>query len=132
MHFYDTAANSGDVGAAISAILITYGIFFGFLIFMLACEVKIFQKIGYKGWYALCPYFSSYLYYKAVWGDGWKFLLAWIPFYNIYLVIKTLIGLGKSFGRGVGFGIGLIFLQPIFLAILAFGSDEYVGNPYEA
>lgn len=35
--------------------------------------------------------------------------------------------LSKSFGNGVGFTLGLIFLRPIFLLILAFGSSEYKG-----
>lgn len=35
--------------------------------------------------------------------------------------------LSKSFGHGVGFTLGLIFLHPIFLLILAFGSSEYQG-----
>lgn len=102
------------------------------LAFVLYCRVRIFQKIGYKGWYALCPYYSSWLLFKAVWGDGWKALLMWIPFYNIYLAIKTNIGLAKAFDHGVGFGIGLIFLDPIFEGILALGKSEYVGNPYSA
>jgi len=36
------------------------------------------------------------------------------------------IKLTKAFGRGVGFGIGLIFLHPIFLCILALNDSEYV------
>ncbi len=35
--------------------------------------------------------------------------------------------LSKSFGHGVGFTLGLIFLSIIFLYILAFGSSEYQG-----
>ena len=33
----------------------------------------------------------------------------------------------KVFGKGAGFAIGLIFLNPIFLLILAFGSAQYQG-----
>lgn len=113
-------------------VIVIYLILLALSVFSLICMVKIFGKIGYKGWYALCPYYSNYLYYKAIWGDGWKFLLCWIPFYNIYLVLKTTVGLGRSFGKGGWFGVGLIFLAPIFMAILAFGKAEYVGNPYEA
>lgn len=35
--------------------------------------------------------------------------------------------LSKAFGHGVGFTIGLFFLNPIFMLILAFSSDEYIG-----
>lgn len=125
-------SNDEALRAAYGTISMFYLVMLVVIVFTLFCTVKIFEKIGYKGWYAFCPYFSSYLWYKAVWGDGWKFLLLWIPFYNIYLTIKTLIGTAKAFGRGVGFGLGLVFLEPIFIAILAFGKSEYVGNPYEA
>ena len=121
-----------DAGAILAMVGIWWIVILALVVFMYVCMVKVFQKLGYKGWYALCPYFSNYLLYKAVWGDGWKFLLLWIPFYNIYLAIKTEIGLAKAFGHGAGFGIGLIFLEPIFLGILAFSKNEYVGNPYEA
>ena len=36
--------------------------------------------------------------------------------------------LSKSFGHGVGFTLGLIVLQPVFIMILAFGSSKYIGN----
>ena len=36
--------------------------------------------------------------------------------------------LSKSFGYGVGFTVGLVFLSPIFYLILAFGSGKYQGN----
>jgi hypothetical protein len=35
--------------------------------------------------------------------------------------------LSKSFGHGVGFTLGLIFLSPIFIPILGFGGSLYVG-----
>ena len=41
--------------------------------------------------------------------------------------IMQLWKLAKSFGRGVGFFLGLLFLNSIFMLILAFGSSRYVG-----
>jgi hypothetical protein len=35
--------------------------------------------------------------------------------------------LAKSFGKGVGFGIGLALLGIIFFPILGFGSAQYQG-----
>jgi hypothetical protein len=37
--------------------------------------------------------------------------------------------LSKSFGKEVGFTLGMLFLPLIFYPILAFGSAEYVGHP---
>ena len=38
------------------------------------------------------------------------------------------INLARSFGRGIGFGLGLAFLPVVFYPILAFGPAEYVGT----
>jgi hypothetical protein len=43
------------------------------------------------------------------------------------ILIIVLFNLSQSFGHGGGFTVGLIFLPWIFLAILAWGSSQYVG-----
>ncbi len=45
----------------------------------------------------------------------------------VILSCKFWIRLARAFGRSDGFGWGLIFLPPIFLAILAFDDSEYYG-----
>ena len=50
-----------------------------------------------------------------------------IPFVNIIVGIVLCIDMAKSFGKGIGFGIGLVFLGIIFLPILGFGSAQYQG-----
>ena len=37
------------------------------------------------------------------------------------------VKLVRSFGHGIGFAIGLIFLQPIFMLIQGFSNDPYYG-----
>jgi hypothetical protein len=50
-----------------------------------------------------------------------------IPFVNFIITIILCIDLAKSFGNGVGFGVGLAFLGVIFFPILGFGSAQYQG-----
>jgi len=50
-----------------------------------------------------------------------------IPFVNIIAGIILCIDMAKSFGKGVGFGIGLALLGFIFWPILGFGSAQYQG-----
>ena len=59
--------------------------------------------------------------------QGWKFLLLCLPIVNIVYAIMLTFRLAKSFGKGVGFGFGLLFLEGIFVLILAFGKAQYVG-----
>ena len=41
------------------------------------------------------------------------------------------LDLAKSFGRGTGFAVGLIFLPFVFAPVLGFGSDTYRGSATE-
>ncbi|WP_374758343.1 DUF5684 domain-containing protein [Thermonema sp.] len=38
------------------------------------------------------------------------------------------IDLAKSFGKGTGFGIGMLLVPFVFLPMLAFGDAEYEGS----
>ena len=88
---------------------------------------KVYTKAGEPGWKILIPIYDLYTLCKIADGNGWKFLLFLIPFVNIVYAIILNIRLAKSFGKGVGFGIGLLFLEYIFIMILGFGSAQYIG-----
>ena len=51
--------------------------------------------------------------------------------YLVYGIVALVISIiycnrtSKAFGHGIGYTLGLIFLQPIFLLILGFGSSKY-------
>jgi hypothetical protein len=87
----------------------------------------IFTKAGQPGWPALIPIYNTYIQLKIIGRPGWWLILLLIPFVNIVIFIIITNDLSKSFGHGVGFTLGLIFLSIIFLYILAFGSSTYRG-----
>lgn len=87
----------------------------------------IFKKAGQAGWKCLIPIYNTYTLVKIVDGNGWKFLLLLIPIVNIIYAIMLVFRMAKSFGKGLGFGFGLLFLNTIFMLILAFGKAQYVG-----
>lgn len=90
---------------------------------------KMFTKAGEPWWAAIIPLYNLYVLFKITWGSGIKFLLLLIPIVNIIVAIKTQIKLAKAFGKGGGFVAGLIFLTPIFYAILGFSDAKYMGVP---
>lgn len=97
-------------------------------IVVIVANVFIYRKMGYEGWEAIIPFYNIYILCRELWGNGWKCLLFLIPFYNIYLLFKFYIDLAHSFNQSTGFGLGLVFLSPIFACILAFSPDiEYCG-----
>lgn len=113
---------------------------------------NIFTKAGEAGWKSLIPIYGDYVSYKIAWQTSYfwlSFILGIVASYiasanlneSMFLaMITTLlrivitvinimycIKLSRAFGHGIGFAIGLILLQPIFLLILGFSSDQYYG-----
>ena len=103
------------------------------VIMLVACVIgiaanwKLFTKAGEPGWACIVPIYSSYVLFKIVYGNGIKFLLLLVPILNSITAIMLYVRLGQRFGKGVGFILGLIFLTPIFLLILAFDDSYYQG-----
>lgn len=112
---------------------------------------KIFEKAGEKGWKAIIPCYNLYVQYSFTWKaymaipvivlgiagglmmqlctGGWQTFGSFIALAGTIISIIGLSKLSKAFGRGTGFTLGLIFLNPIFILILGFGKDKFVGTP---
>lgn len=127
MESYDAAyAVASGVSAVYSIISIAI------TVLTLVAMWKIFVKAGKEGWKCLIPFYNTYCLYDIAWGNGWLFLLMFVPCVNIVVWIMMLFKLSKAFGQGTGFGFGLLFLNTIFVLILGFGSAEYVGPQVSA
>lgn len=62
----------------------------------------VYKKMGRQGWEGIVPIYNTYVLCQELYGNGWKFLLLLIPFYNIYFGIKMMIDLAKAFNLGGG------------------------------
>jgi hypothetical protein len=115
---------------------------------------RIFTKAGQPGWAVLIPIYSAIVYLKII-GRSGAWLLVYLFLGMLYgvgaylavtgnaaagglLVIVGLIGilvisiidthrLSKSFSQGAGFTVGLVLINIVFYALLAFGDYKYVG-----
>ena len=113
---------------------------------------KIFTKAGEAGWKSIIPFVNTYVLFKISWNKMmfWLTLILLVlggvfsglagdegGFLTIIALICYLVAavieiiqvhkLSKSFGHGIGFTLGLLFLSPIFTLILGFGSSQYIG-----
>lgn len=114
---------------------------------------KTFEKAGVSGWKALIPIYNFYILFEIAWQGKmfWVWLLfevigAVLDFYcyngfGLYLSwALSLVGsimlavlwynVSLAYGHGLGYFLGLYFLNPLFIMILGFGSSRYVGNRY--
>ena len=110
---------------------------------------KLFEKAGESGWKAAVPILSTYTLFKLVWSPamfGIHLLLSVIsmmlipmrwPFRGLGLVFVAAVfvisgmaswRIAKCFGKGPGYGICLVLLHPIFLPIIGWSYDRYMGN----
>lgn len=118
-----TIAASSAVWATLSVVSMLCSI--ALAVYMIICRWKLLEKASMPGWASIVPFYNLYKECELVLGNGWKMFLFLIPIYNIILAIKFQFELAKRFGKWVGFGFGLLFLNPIFLWILAFDSSTY-------
>lgn len=116
---YATGAAAMGTGSIIFSLLLM-------AVFIVA-EWKVYTKAGKPGWAVLIPIYNIIVMLEIVGKPLWWIVLLLIPFVNIIFAIMLINLLSKSFGYGVGFTLGLIFLAPIFILILGFGDAKYVG-----
>lgn len=114
-------------GVAAGASAVYFFIVLLLYVLLIVAQWKLFTKAGEAGWKSLIPIYNMYVMFQIIYGNGIKFLLLLIPFFNIIVEIAMMIRLAQVYGKGVGFGIGLIFFPNIFTLILAFGDSTYVG-----
>ena len=104
-----------------------YLLYFAVIAFALLCAWRIFVKAGKPGWAAIVPIYNVLVELQIIGRPWWWLILMLIPIVNIVIGVIILFDLAKVFGKGTGFGFGLLFLSPIFMALLAFGDAKYLG-----
>ena len=97
------------------------------LVLLVASGWKLFTKAGQPGWAAIVPIYSAIVLLKIVGRPAWWIVLFLIPIVSLVAAILVSIDLARSFGKGTGFGIGILLLGFIFVPMLAFGSAQYKG-----
>lgn len=107
--------------------LIVLVVYLLFIIAVVAGMWKMFAKAGEPGWAAIVPIYNIYILLKIVGRPWWWLILMIIPLVSIIVSIVVMVDLAKSFGKGIGFAIGLILLGFVFIPILGFGDAKYVG-----
>lgn len=136
----------------VSAILGALAMFFVmcYILEVIACW-RVFNKAGQGGWKSLIPVYSNYIRYKISWQPLWFWVSAALLITSTVLgqfegqnavvdaasIVVGVVGflvhmagrwnLGRAFGRGPLFCVGMILFPPLFTLILGLGGSEYQG-----
>lgn len=117
------AADDDAAGGAILLVVLGLALF----LLVVAGYWKTFEKAGEPGWKAIIPIYNIYVLLRIVGRPGWWLVLMLIPFVNIVIAVIVANDLSTSFGKGLGFTVGLLLLTPVFAAILGFGDARFLG-----
>lgn len=126
--YITTQSDGWTLAGNVTALLIGMIFVLAVIIFAIWASCKLFQKAGRKWWEALVPFYNTYVMLKIVGRPGWWLLLYFIPFVSIVVGIINTHDLSKSFGRGVGTTLLLLFFPIIMYPLMAFSSKyQYTG-----
>ena len=102
-------------------------IWFAVVAVLIASLWKIYTKAGQPGWAGIVPIYNIIVLLNIVGRPIWWIVLFCVPFVNFIAFIIIAIDLAKSFGKDIGFAIGMVLLSFIFFPMLAFGDARYLG-----
>lgn len=97
------------------------------VLMMIASIWKVFEKAGQPGWASLVPVYNIVIMLKITGKPAWWLALLFVPLANFVVMILIVVALAKSFGKGTGFGLGMLFFGFIFYPILGFGDARYTA-----
>lgn len=125
---YTSLETSSSAGGMIVYMIIMLAV----AVFSIVSMWKVFKKAGKEGWAALIPIYNLVVLFQISGIDPKKLLWFLLPFIGQIIVfvylIMAYINLAKAFGKSSGFAAGLIFLNVVFMGILAFDDSVYSGT----
>ncbi len=110
----------GKGAVAIVLIVLIVGIMF----FYNYAFQRIYIKAGENWWAYFVPLYGQYVQYKISLGNGWLFLLSFIPVINVILMLISNYKLGKNFNKS---GVLTLLFSPVMIPIIAYGKSEFGG-----
>jgi hypothetical protein len=89
---------------------------------------RVFAKAGKPGWASIVPIYNLVVWQQIAGKPLWWIALYFVPFVNLVVAVLCGFALARNFGKGKAFGLGLVLLPWIFIPVLAFGDDVYLGT----
>ncbi len=98
--------------------LVLVAVVLAVMTFLIAANWKIHTKAGQPPWAMFVPIYGAIIALRICGRPWW-----WLILFPLCIILP--FDLAKRFGKGFGFGLGILFLGFIFVPILAFGDARY-------
>jgi hypothetical protein len=122
-----TSGNSATLPMVVSGLVANALVALAAYVVFVTGGWRVFQKADRPGWWSIIPIWNAIVLLQITGRSGWWVLGYAVPLLNLFVHVRWAIEMAQSYGRGTGFAIGLVFLEPLFLVILGFGDARYVG-----
>ena len=106
-------------------IIVLIGLPLTLAVFAIIAYWKMYKKAGKAGWASIVPFYHDYVLCEIAGMNGWMFLLSFVPVANFVLAVIVCKNIAKAFNKGIGYTLGLLFLNPFFVLPLGFGKETY-------
>ena len=114
-------ANSDDVVGSVFVV-----IYLAIIVLAIVGMWKVFEKANQPGWGVFIPIYNLILMLRIAGKPLWWIILMFVPLVSLIPLVLVPIAIAKNFGKGTGFGLGLLFLPFVFYPLLGFGDAEYM------
>ncbi len=127
--YYTTTTTTDPAAAAVVGIafLVYMIVVLAITLIMVVSLWKLFTKAGKPGWASIVPVYNTIMLLEVAGRPAWWFLLAFVPFFGIWVEIVVILDFVKSYGKSTGFGVFAIFFPYIAFPILAFSKAQYIA-----
>jgi len=119
----ESGRGAGIVGALFGGAF--FLVWLAVLVLVFVSLWKIFEKAGKPGWAGIVPIYNLIVLLEIVGKPLWWIVLFFLPCVNIVGWVLVTVELAKSFGKDVGYAVGMILLPFIFYPMLAFSDARY-------
>jgi hypothetical protein len=105
--------------------LVVQGLFISWLAMVLVGLFGVFRKADQPGWACLVPIYAELKLLEISGLKPWWLLLLLVPGIGGLAQLAVFVYLVGRFDKGLGYYLGVVFLTPLFLLILGYGSPVY-------
>ena len=109
------------------AFIILVAFTLGMTVLMFASYWVLFEKAGREGWEGIIPIYNIYVLLQIIGKPTTWLIYLLFPIINIYYSICILDLFVKSFGKDSAYTVLCLIFPFIFLPVLAFGDEVYLG-----